>query len=444
MTAPSPMKAVLSATATSPVGATLPRWAVICGSPAANVSASERMVRPASRSARSESSGTNAPSTNMRRRASIQASAAAALAARALAAASGAPASGFASRMSSRRSVYFQSSMRRCGRPSVSKRRNASSRSAATEAAPGSARLATAKVSASAVSAAVLIGPISAFISCRLFPVLRVAAGVELQRQLLAAGFHDAALGEDVHHVRHDVIEQALIVRDHHETALGRTQPVDAVGDHLEGVDVEPGIGLVEHAEARLDERHLQDLVALLLAAGEPDVDAPAQHVLLDAELARDLAHALDEIGGRNLGLAALLALRVERGAQEGHGGDAGDFERILKGEEQPLGGALVGSKREQVLAVEQHLACGNDIVVLAGEHMGEGRLAGPVRAHDRVHAALADRKVEAVEDFLAVDLDVQILHFQEMHCWSRNASDVRRRKKRSARSDRCRHRSRS
>src|SRR6266852_2196427 len=301
MTAPSPMKAVLSATATSPVGATLPRWAVICGSPAANVSASERMVRPASRSARSESSGTNAPSTNMRRRASIQASAAAALAARALAAASGAPASGFASRMSARRSVYFQSSMRR----------NASSRSAATEAAPGSARLATAKVSASAVSAAVLIGPISAFISCRLFPVLRVAAGVELQRQLLAAGFHDAALGEDVHHVRHDVIEQALIVRDHHETALGRTQPVDAVGDHLEGVDVEPGIGLVEHAEARLDERHLQDLVALLLAAGEPDVDAPAQHVLLDAELARDLAHALDEIGGRNLGLAALLARRV-------------------------------------------------------------------------------------------------------------------------------------
>src|SRR6266852_6400453 len=258
MTAPSPMKAVLSATATSPVGATLPRWAVICGSPAANVSASERMVRPASRSARSESSGTNAPSTNSRRRASIQARAAAALAARALAAASGAPARGFASRMS--------------------------------------ARLAAAKVSASAVSAAVLIGPISAFISCRLFPVLRVAAGVELQRQPLAAGFHDAALGENVHHVRHDVIEQALIVRDHHETALGRTQPVDAVGDHLEGVDVEPGIGLVEHAEARLDERHLQDLVALLLAAGEPDVDAPAQHVLLDAELARELAHALDEI----------------------------------------------------------------------------------------------------------------------------------------------------
>src|SRR5215470_14379107 len=223
MTAPSPMKAVLSATATSSVGATLPRSVAICASPAASASASERMVRPASRPARSESSGTNAPSTNRSRRASIQASAAAALVARVLAAASGGPASGLASRMSARRSVYFQSSMRRCGRPPLSKRRKASSRSAAMAAAPGSARLAAAKFSASAVSAAVLIGRISAFISCRLFPILRVAAGFELERQLLAAGFDDAALGEDVHHVRHDVVEQALVVRDHDEAALGRT-----------------------------------------------------------------------------------------------------------------------------------------------------------------------------------------------------------------------------
>ena len=142
--------------------------------------------------------------------------------------------------------------------------------------------------------------------------------------------------------------------------ALGRAQPVDAVGDDLERVDVEAGIGLVEHAEPRLEQRHLQDLVALLLAAGEADIDAAAQHVLVDAELAGGLAHALHEFRRRQLRLAALLALRVERRAQERHGGDAGNFDRILEGEEQPLGGALVGLHREHVLAVEQHLPCGD------------------------------------------------------------------------------------
>src|SRR5438132_14299394 len=126
------------------------------------------------------------------RRASIEASVAPASAARAFAAVSGAPASGLASRMSARRSVYFQSSMRRCGRPSAWKRRNASSRNAATAGAPGNARRASAKLAASALSAAVLIGWISAFMeaSRRLLAVLHVAGGLELQRELLAAGLH--------------------------------------------------------------------------------------------------------------------------------------------------------------------------------------------------------------------------------------------------------------
>ena len=49
-----------------------------------------------------------------------------------------APASGLASRISARRSVYFHSSTRRCGRPSASKRPNAASRSATTLPSPGS------------------------------------------------------------------------------------------------------------------------------------------------------------------------------------------------------------------------------------------------------------------------------------------------------------------
>ena len=76
-------------------------------------------------------------------------------------------------------------------------------------------------------------------------------------------------------------------MRDDDEGALRRAQPVDAFGDDLQRIDVEAGIGLVEHREPRLEQRHLQNLVALLLAAGKADIDGAAQHFLIDVELAR-------------------------------------------------------------------------------------------------------------------------------------------------------------
>ena len=74
---------------------------------------------------------------------------------------------------------------------------------------------------------------------------------LELVRERAIAAFDDAAVGEHVDLVRHDVIEQALVVRDHDERAVRRSHRVDAVGDHLERVDVEAGVGLVEDRELR-------------------------------------------------------------------------------------------------------------------------------------------------------------------------------------------------
>jgi hypothetical protein len=48
---------------------------------------------------------------------------------------------------------------------------------------------------------------------------------------------------------------------------------VDAIGDDSQGVDVEPRIGLVEDRHLGLDDRHLEHLEALLLAAAEALVD---------------------------------------------------------------------------------------------------------------------------------------------------------------------------
>src|ERR1700730_15135844 len=393
ITAPSRMNAVLSAIAVSGVGERGPIGVRRRLSPASSAEVIERMLSPGSISERSESSGTKLPSTNTIRRASMDARSAADSAAQRLAAASGRGASGLASRISARKSVYFHSSMRRLGRPPASKRRNASSRSAATPSAPGKLALAAAKFTASAVSAAVLMGRTSAFIapSRRLVPILGVAGCLQLEGELFSAGLHDATLRKHMHHIRDDVVEQALIMGDDHEAALRCAQGVHPFGNDFERIDIEARISLVQHAKPRLQHCHLQDLVALLLAAGESDVDRAAQHVLIDAKPARDLAHPPEEVGGGKLGFPTLPALRIDGSAQEGHAGNAGDFKGILKRQKQPLGCALVRRNAQDVVAVEQYLSLRNPVVRLSGKHVGKRRLARSVRPHDRMHGALSD-----------------------------------------------------
>ena len=118
MTAPSPIRAVLSATATSLDGASLPRWPATTGSLSASACASGRIVRPASRPAVSDSSGNERAVDEGETAAFDVAEHFPCRLGNRLRRRVGRLASGLASRMSARRSVYFHSSMRRCGRPS--------------------------------------------------------------------------------------------------------------------------------------------------------------------------------------------------------------------------------------------------------------------------------------------------------------------------------------
>ena len=211
------------------------------------------------------------------------------------------------------------------------------------------------------------------------------------------------------------MVEQTLVVRDDEERAVLGAEPIDALGDDAERVDVEAGIRLVEDAHLRGEERHLQDLHALLLAAGEADVQRALQHVLVDAELLGRAVDRLDEGGGLQFVLAARAALRVHRGLEEGHRGDAGDLQRILEGEEQAGGGAGVRLHREDVLAVQQDLAVEDLVILLAGDDIAERGLAGAVRPHDGGDFSIVDREREPVEDRLVLvgDLDVQVADFE-------------------------------
>ena len=128
----------------------------------------------------------------------------------------------------------------------------------------------------------------------------------------------------------------------------------------------------------------------------------------------RDLAHLLQEVRRRIFALAARLALRVQRGAQERHGGDAGNFDRILERQEHALGGALVGRHLQQVLALEQDFAAGDFVARLAGDDVAQRRFAGAVRPHDRVHLARVHGQRQPVEDLAILDTNLQIFDFEQ------------------------------
>ncbi len=126
------------------------------------------------------------------------------------------------------------------------------------------------------------------------------------------------------------------------------------MGDDLQGVDVEAGIGLVEHREPRLEQQHLQDLVAFLLAAREPLVHASGQEILWyinEFHLFLDQSHELESV---HRVLAARLPLRVQRGLQQVGVVHARDLDRVLERQEHAGASAFFGGERQQVLALVQ------------------------------------------------------------------------------------------
>src|SRR5262245_53527816 len=114
----------------------------------------------------------------------------------------------------------------------------------------------------------------SGLLSGRLQPV--IALFFKFERKVRTARLDDAAVGKDVNHIGSDVIEQALVVSNEENAAVRTAHEIDAFGNDFKRVDVEARIGFVEHGIARLQHEHLENFVALLLAAGKSLVDAAA------------------------------------------------------------------------------------------------------------------------------------------------------------------------
>jgi hypothetical protein len=113
------------------------------------------------------------------------------------------------------------------------------------------------------------------------------------------------------------------------------------------------------------------------------------------------------------LGLAAMPALRVQRGLQQIDVADTRDFDGVLKREKESLARPFLGRKRQQIPIAIPHRAARHVIVIATGQYMRKRALARPVRPHDRVHFARVHAQVEPAQNRLAFHVDVQIADFK-------------------------------
>src|SRR6185369_17643242 len=114
-----------------------------------------------------------------------------------------------------------------------------------------------------------------------------------------------------------DVVEQSLVMRDQQHRALSGAQTVDTFGNRPQRIHVEARIGLVENRKARLEHRHLENLVAFLLAARKALVDRAVQQLFAEADDLHPGARRGEEIDGVELRQSAMPALRVEGRLEE-------------------------------------------------------------------------------------------------------------------------------
>src|SRR2546430_17124870 len=80
-----------------------------------------------------------------------------------------------------------------------------------------------------------------------------------------------------MHQVGLDMREDPVVMRHENRGVVGSAQLVDRLRHGLQGVDVETRIGLVEDRELGIEDRELQDLVALLLATRKALVHGAGQ-----------------------------------------------------------------------------------------------------------------------------------------------------------------------
>ncbi len=134
----------------------------------------------------------------------------------------------------------------------------------------------------------------------------------------------------------------------------------------------------------------------------------------------------MSRAGGRPIRTAS-AATRSRRPARSSplglQGGGQGVVQRharhlggVLHGQEQAGLGPLPRRHPEQLDAVEGDRTPGDVVAGPAHDHVGQRRLARPVRPHDGVDLAAGHRQVDAPQDVLTADSGPKAGHLKHAH----------------------------
>jgi hypothetical protein len=181
-----------------------------------------------------------------------------------------------------------------------------------------------------------------------------VSLGFKLKGEGFVAAFDDATVIHDVNIIRDNVIEEALVMRDHERTEFGAAHGINPLGDDFEGIDIETGIGLIHESKLGFKHGHLENFAAFLFAAGKAVIDRAGSEFPVNLQQIHFAIETLvvgDRIEFFAFAHAGLLGRTEEVGDT-----DAGDLARILEGEENAGATSLIRFHFKHGFVVEEHI----------------------------------------------------------------------------------------
>ena len=233
-----------------------------------------------------------------------------------------------------------------------------------------------------------------------------------------------------MHVIRGDLIEQALVVGDQQGGVLRCRQLIHATGHDAQRVDVQAGVGFIEDRHHWLEQRHLQNLVALLFTTGEAFIDAALQKGGIHLHHLELLAHMVFELEGVEFLLLPLDPPGIRGHPQKLKIAHPGDLNRVLETEKDPQTSPLLRLQLEQIVAAIANDTGGDAVRRVTGQHLGQRAFAAAVAPHHGMDLPSPHLQIHPFEDGLILhggmqvsdvekQLGVRANHVEERKCWN-------------------------
>jgi len=193
-------------------------------------------------------------------------------------------------------------------------------------------------------------------------------------------------------------------VGDHQDTKVGAAHLLDSLSDFAHGIHVEAGVEFVEDGHAGSERQQLRHLRALLLAAGEADIDR---------SIPED--RGVEPLGDFPRSMTDRFAACLCHLGNEVAQCHPWNLDRVLKHLEESRPGATVDVEPEHIGA--GHLGdSGHGVSGPSHECMAERRLPRAVRPHHHVEFPERDLQIEVPDDVQIAETNIEPFNPESVH----------------------------